>query len=238
MWIMLQQASADAKVFIWWLWGLCGPRRNHGKVWKMLLLSMWGGCSKTEPPRATGTAPGWRSASPRGYFKVSESNPTLGLLPYPCQEHGPSLGQDWTTAINNCLLYFSICTGRKKILHLVKGVWEMWWEQSELILTLTHSAPAEQTCLYGKVMWRARLESQVWRWRCVGWCVTAKLRGEIGGFWGSEKQCPAALTLWRYNMLLSSPLAGTQDTTGCDVQELLFWARWHAGIILLFYMDI
>lgn len=74
--------------FIWWLCGLCGPRRNHGKIWKMLLSSTWGGCSKTELPRATETAPGWMSASPRGHFNVSVSNPALGLLPYPC----PSLG--------------------------------------------------------------------------------------------------------------------------------------------------
>lgn len=130
-WIMLQQTSADAKMFIWWLWGLCGPRRNHGNVWKMLLLSTWGGCSKTELPRATKAAPGCTSPSPKGYFKVSESNPTLG---YCCLIHAKSMATPWDTAwtiaINHCLLYFSICTGKKKILYLGKGGWEMWWEQT------------------------------------------------------------------------------------------------------------
>lgn len=98
--------------------------------------------------------------------------------------------------------------------------WERWLRNvmraDELLLTLPHSAPAVLTCLYGKAMLSTRLESQPCRCRHARWCVTARPRGEVGGLWGSEKQCPAALTLWEYNTLLSSPLAGTLDTTGCD----------------------
>lgn len=55
----------------YWVHGVAAPRLNLPEPQRQLL------------------AEGLQA--PEGTSKVSESNPTPGTLPYPCQEHGPSL---------------------------------------------------------------------------------------------------------------------------------------------------
>lgn len=124
--------------------------------------------------------------------------------------------------------------GRKKSLHLVKGGWEIWWEQ------WTHSDPNSfSTCWVNLQSMEKSCEEQGWvtavQMEVCG--VVCHCQTQRGGWRALELRKTESSSLDTVEVQHTS-LKSFSWHTGCDVQELLPWARGHTGIILLFYMVI